>query len=97
MSLLLNLPDDRRAAKPWLPDSDRDVTEGRVVRGSREWDGRPDCVQHGAMQAVAPPEDDEARIYRCMNERCGVGAIWYPTNSRRAKIEFRIAWDKKVK
>jgi hypothetical protein len=95
MSLLLDLSDERRAGKPGLPADDRDVTNGLVVRGPVEWDGRPNCVRHGAMNAIAPPAEDEHRIYRCYS--CGVGAQWYPTNSKEAKIRFRKTWDETVR
>lgn len=94
MSLLLDLEDERRSAKPWLPESDKDVTEGRVVRGSREHDGKPECVDHGAMHSIAPSADDQHRLYRCST--CGVGAVWYPTNSPTAKRTFSKEWDRRV-
>jgi hypothetical protein len=67
---LVDLSDARRDAKPWLPSSDQDVTEGRVFLV--DWPGvgeRPACDTHGAMARVDP----FARIYRCMEMRCGVG------------------------
>jgi hypothetical protein len=94
MSLLLDLTDERRAGKPGLPESDADVTEGRVLRGSIAEGERPHCAVHGAMNSVAPPAEDEHRLYRC--QMCGVGAMWYPANSREAKIQFRKAWDARV-
>lgn len=95
MSLLRDLADDRRMAKPWLPAEATDASNGLVVPDSIEWDGRPMCVLHGAMAQVAPAEDDEARIHRCQEQRCGVGAIWYPTNSRVSKRTVSEAWDAK--
>lgn len=65
--MLIDLSDDRRGAKPWLPDDDRDVTAGRVVEDD---DGKPACKLHGAMNRVDPIR----RIYRCQEFRCGVGA-----------------------
>lgn len=64
-----DLPDERRAAKPWLPEEcgDRDVTAGRVYADDS---GKPECRWHGAMNRVDP----HARIYRCQEMRCGVGA-----------------------
>jgi hypothetical protein len=64
---LLDLADERRNAKPWLPEDDRDVTNGHVVLDEH---GKPSCRLHGAMNRV----DRHERIYRCTNERCGVGA-----------------------
>jgi hypothetical protein len=93
MSLLLDLSDDRRAAKTWLPASDKDVTEGRVVKGSIVDDGRPLCATHGAMNCIALV-DDGSRLFRC--SECAVGAQWYPTNSREAKSRFRQEWDARV-
>lgn len=94
MSLLLDLSDDRRGTKTYLPPDDRDVTAGRVVAGPLEWDGRPSCVLHGAMNCIAPPAPDEGRMFRCST--CRVGALWYPTNSKASKIAFRKAWDERV-
>lgn len=67
MGQLLDLSDERRAAKTWLPASDRDVTEGRVIL--REWEGRqyPACVKHGAMHRLT----SQAALWRC--GECGVG------------------------
>lgn len=93
MSLLLDLSDERRFAKTWLPSDDRDVTNGLVVKSSLLWDGRPDCIRHGAMHLISPPGDDQSRIYRC--SECGVGAIWYPTGSPASKRAFSRAWDSK--
>lgn len=87
MSYLDDLSDDRRAAKPWLPTDDRDVTNGLVTRDSLEWDGRPVCVRHGAMHRIDPAE----YIYRC--SECGVGARWLATDSQEAKIRVRKEWD----
>lgn len=64
MSVLVDLPDERRSAKS-LPADDRDVTNGLVITDS--W-GLPACVAHGAMNRIDPIE----RIYRC--QMCGVGA-----------------------
>jgi hypothetical protein len=65
--MLIDLQDDRRAAKTWLPDDDRDVTNGLV---EADPEGRPRCVRHGAMNRV----DEYRQIYRCSEFRCGVGA-----------------------
>jgi len=65
--VIVDLSDDRRANKPWLPEDDRDVTNDLVVKGS---DGKPSCVLHGAMSRV----DRFAGYYRCSEQRCGVGA-----------------------
>ena len=63
--MIIDLPDERRAAKTWLSADDRDVTCGRVYQDS--W-GKPACQRHGAMNRV----DQYRRIYRCSD--CGVGA-----------------------
>ncbi len=71
MSHLEDLGDDRRAGKAGLPEDDRDVTNGLVVPDDdSHWDGRPWCVQHGAMNRI----DRVEPIYRC--QMCGVGARW---------------------
>lgn len=67
---VVDLSDERRALKPWLPADDRDVTTGLVVP---TLDG-PRCVLHGAMNRVHPME----RFYRCSEQRCGVGAQIVP-------------------
>lgn len=91
MSYLLDLSDERRSAKPWLPADDCDVSNGLVVADNRVvWDGKPVCIQHGAMHRIDPVE----RIYRC--SECGVGARHLPTNSKEAKICFRKKWDARV-
>lgn len=95
MSLLLDLPDERRKAKTWLPESDKDVTEHRVIKGDTCWDGKPECVLHGSMNCIAPKGQDESRLFRC--SQCGVGAIWYPTNSQVARKRFREEWDAAVR
>lgn len=90
MSYLLDITDDRRNSKPWLPTDDRDVTNGLVVKDSIQWDGKPKCVLHGAMHRIDPNET----IYRC--SQCGVGCKYLPTNSQEAKIRFRKEWDSRV-
>ena len=69
--MLADLQDDRRAAKTWLPDDDRDVTSGRVTGDA---DGKPRCARHGAMNRV----DQHRSIWRCSEFRCGVGAEIVP-------------------
>lgn len=64
---VVDLSDDRRTKKDWLPADDRDVTNGLVV--TDKW-GKPACVRHGAMNRVHPYE----LIYRCSEMKCGVGA-----------------------
>jgi hypothetical protein len=64
---IADLSDDRRDKKPWLPADDRDVTNGLVVADRF---GKPACVWHGAMNRVDPIR----RLYRCSEQRCGVGA-----------------------
>jgi hypothetical protein len=63
---VVDLSDDRRANKPWLPADDRDVSNGLVFDQS----GKPACRDHGAMNRVDPIR----RLYRCSEFRCGVGA-----------------------
>ena len=65
--MVIDLQDDRRLKKPWLPDDDRDVTNGLVTE---DGDGKPRCWRHGAMNRVDPHRE----IYRCSEFRCGVGA-----------------------
>jgi hypothetical protein len=65
--VLADLSDERRAAKSWLPDDDRDATAGRVKLDA--W-SKPSCWRHGAMNRVDPIR----RIYRCQEMYCGVGA-----------------------
>jgi hypothetical protein len=67
MPSIEDLSDERRPAKKWLPASDRDVSEGRVIMDRH---GKPECVEHGAMNRIDPNE----RLYRCMHIWCGVGA-----------------------
>ena len=62
------LSDERRAQKPWLPqDGTGDIANGLVYEDAY---GKPACTWHGAMNRVHPVE----RIYRCSEQRCGVGA-----------------------
>jgi len=74
VGVLTDLEDERRHKKPWLPPSDKDVTEGRVAL--REYPGLtgffPACQDHGAILCVAP----EGHVWRCGEQRCGVGAIY---------------------
>lgn len=67
--VLRDISDARRAAKPWLPADDRDVTSGRVQWETYAYaDGHfPACATHGAMHRIDPVE----HIYRCAE--CGVG------------------------
>ena len=69
--MLIDLQDDRRDKKPWLPADDRDVTGGLVFEDVH---GKPACFLHGAMNRVDPVR----RIYRCQEMRCGVGAEVVP-------------------
>lgn len=67
--MLLDLSDDRRSAKPWLPLDSLDVTNGLVVENWKFFgNGRPRCIKHGAMSRI----DQYEKIYRC--QECGVGA-----------------------
>jgi hypothetical protein len=68
---MVDLPDARREAKPWLPSDDRDVTNGLVIPGPM---GKPACSRHGAMNRVDPVRS----IWRCSEFRCGVGAELVP-------------------
>jgi hypothetical protein len=67
--MIIDLQDDRRAQKTWLPypGDDRDVTNGLVHEDKY---GKPACWRHGAMNRVDPFR----RIYRCSEYRCGAGA-----------------------
>mgnify|MGYP001565876797 CR=1 FL=1 len=67
MHMIVDLSDERRKNKPWLPDDDRDVANGYVTEDNL---GKPLCRFHGAMNRVDPIR----RIYRCSEFRCGVGA-----------------------
>ena len=71
--MIIDLQDDRRAAKTWLPHpgDDRDVTNGLVTE---DGDGKPRCWRHGAMNRVDPVRG----IYRCSEFRCGTGAEVVP-------------------
>lgn len=66
--MIVDLSDERRANKPWLPADDRDVTVNLLVIPGP--DGKPRCIWHGAMNRVDPIR----RLYRCSEQRCGVGA-----------------------
>lgn len=72
--MILDLPDARRSAKPWLPADARDVSNRLVVPDPAPFSprsvGKPRCVTHGAMHRIDPEE----YIYRC--SECGVGARW---------------------
>jgi hypothetical protein len=68
---LIDLSDDRRDKKPWLPADDRDVTNGLVIADAG---GKPSCARHGAMNRV----DAHAQTWRCSEFRCGVGAALLP-------------------
>lgn len=74
---IIDLPDQRRTNKPWLPADDRDVTNGLVIADSFS---KPACIWHGVMNRVDPVR----RIYRCSEFQCGVGAemIWPSTVAR---------------
>ena len=63
---LIDLSDERRDKKPWLPEDDRDVTSGLVTM---DLDGKPRCWRHGAMNRVDPVRS----LWRCSEFRCGVG------------------------
>jgi hypothetical protein len=69
---LVDLSDERRAVKTWLPSDDRDVSNGLVIIDSglpgQPLKTRPRCKLHGSMNRVDPIR----RIYRCSD--CGVGA-----------------------
>jgi hypothetical protein len=65
--MIIDLSDERRHNKPWLPEDDHDVSNGLVLADA---EGKPQCWWHGAMNRVDPIR----RIYRCSEFRCGVGA-----------------------
>jgi hypothetical protein len=67
---VIDLPDDRRGNKPWLPADDRDVTNGLVALVGSDVGWYPHCRRHGAMNRVDPHRS----IWRCSEFRCGVGA-----------------------
>lgn len=68
---LIDLPDERRDKKPWLPQNDgRDVSDGLVVLDDFTAGRYPSCWRHGAINRVMA----ERRVYRCQEMRCGVGA-----------------------
>jgi hypothetical protein len=71
--MIIDVQDDRRAAKTWLPfdGDDRDVTNGLVTEDRH---GKPACWKHGAMNRVDPVRS----IWRCSEFRCGVGAEVVP-------------------
>ena len=50
--MIVDVSDARRSAKPWLPASDKDVSEGRVALKEYECGVYPACVKHGAMHAL---------------------------------------------
>jgi hypothetical protein len=74
---LRDLSDERRAAKTWLPQSDKDVSEGRVTmrrvlapsdgKGHTWYASYPHCAKHGAMHRLTT----QANLWRC--SECGVG------------------------
>ncbi len=82
MSMIEDLDDDRRSAKPWLPQDALDVTNGLVVPDPAPFApqsaGKPRCIKHGAMHRIDPNE----YLYRC--SECGVGARWVPDLVLRA-------------
>ena len=71
--MIIDVQDDRRGAKTWLPHpgDDRDVTNELVTEDKG---GKPACWRHGAMNRVDPAR----RIYHCQEMRCGVGAEVVP-------------------
>lgn len=74
VGVLSDLPDERRSKKAWLPQSDRDVSEGRVVLATypRLPGQYPACFLHGALACV----NQEGYIWRCLEQYCGLGAIY---------------------
>lgn len=71
---LLDLEDERRNKKPWLPQSGNDVSEGWIslVEYPNLTDYWPACKEHGALLCVAI----EGHIWRCGEFECGAGAIY---------------------
>lgn len=78
VAAIFDLSDERRAAKTWLPQSDKDVTEGRVILRGYEIATRivpyPTCVKHGAMNRLSA----NANIWRC--SECAVGCEFQPAS-----------------
>jgi hypothetical protein len=73
--LLLDLSDERRDKKPWLPQNDgMDVRDGLVMLECYPLltDAFPACREHGAMLAMT----EECHVWRCGEWKCGVGAIY---------------------
>lgn len=69
--MLVDLPDERRVAKPWLPQNDgRDVSDGLVFMQDFTAGRYPSCRRHGAIARVSLIP----ALYRCQEMRCGVGA-----------------------
>lgn len=67
---LIDLADERRDKKPWLPQNEgRDVTDGLVFVAEFSAGRYPACWRHGAITRV----DRIRRLYRCQEMRCGVG------------------------
>jgi hypothetical protein len=81
---LCDLADARRASKPWLPEDDRDVTNGLVALDEH---GLPACAAHGAMHRV----DQFRPVYRCSEFQCGVGAEMVPVTARAVRERSKMA------
>ena len=68
---LVDLPDERRDKKPWLPQNGgADVTDGLMFMDDFTAGRYPACWRHGAIARVALIP----ALYRCQEMRCGVGA-----------------------
>jgi hypothetical protein len=68
---LVDLSDERRNQKPWLPQNDgRDVSDGLVYMDDFTAGRYPACWRHGAIARVSLTP----ALYRCQEMRCGVGA-----------------------
>lgn len=89
---LLDLSDDRRDKKPWLPEDDRDVSNGLVYLDA--W-RKPACYLHGAMHRVSA-DRGAVRIYRCSEMRCGLGAQlvieWKPGMVYDVGVSAALYW-----
>ena len=81
--MIIDLQDERRAEKSWLPceGDDRDVTNGLVAEDKP---GKPRCWRHGAMNRVDP----HRAVYRCHESRCGVGAEVISTGEPRGPYGY---------
>ena len=83
--VLLDLSDERRAKKPWLPQNEgKDVSDGLVSLAAfpRLAGLFPVCGEHGAMLAMT----EECHVWRCGEWKCGVGAIYKRQSSSDGSV-----------